>query len=233
MALVTVDKLVSDIELLVYQGDVSDDSTLEHSQIKFWLSYYTNQVVATECNSKLAKGEQVPSIYVKVAQCEPLTAEDVDCGDDCEDRVFVEIDDEILTLNKDAGVVRVITDEGDIVVKGFPGTMDMLHYMPFAAPSIENIIYYREGKKFYLEGFKTVDIPFNKLNIWYVPKQNLLDLEDTDEVLLSDLALPQVMDLTLERAKQELYGSVADATSDGVDPKNLIYHQAIQNPANQ
>lgn len=228
----TKEQFISDVELQVYQGQISDDAELSKDQIAFWGSYNLNMVVANELNEKLKRGEFFPPVYKKRASCEVLTKEDIDCGDDCQDRVFAQLDEEILSLNKDAGVMRVTTDEGDIVLKASVETLDLLRYMPFAKPTTDNLVYVREGKKIFIEGLKSVDIPFNEINVDYIPKQNLLTMANTDEVLVSDMALPQVIDLTVQRAKLELYGTQPDKENDGVDYKQTAYHTAIANPAN-
>lgn len=223
-------QLISDVLLQVYEGAPSDDANLEEREIAFWLSFHLNQLVATELNSKLAKQEQFPSVYKKRASCEVLTVEDIDCGDDCQDRVYAELSEDVLTINKDAGIIRVITDDGDIVTKTSIESIDILRYMPFAKPSTENLVYLREGKRIYIEGLKSVDVPFNKLNVDYIPKQDLLTMSNSDEVLVSDLVLPQLIDLTVQRAKQEIYGSQQDLTNNGVDDSQPVYHTQIANP---
>lgn len=223
-------QLISTVFLQVYEGAPSDDANLEEREVAFWLTLHLNQLVATELNEKLKRGEPFPSIYKKRASCEVLTLEDIDCGDDCQDRVFTELTEDILTINRDAGVLRVITDEGDIVLKASIETLDFLRYMPFAKPSSENLVYVREGKKFYIEGMKGVDVPFSKLNIDYIPKQDLSSMAETDEVLVSDLVLPELIDLTVQRAKQEIYGSQQDLANNGVDDSTPVYHTQIANP---
>jgi len=229
----TVEQFVSDIELQAYQGAISDDAELDKRQIKFWGSYFLNMLVATECNSKIARDEQIPVIYKKRATCKVPEQEDVDCTDDCNDRVFVTLPEDVLTLNKDAGIIRVSTDEGDMVTKMSVETIDMIRYMPYASPSLENLVYYRQGQLLFVEGFKPVDLPFTELNIDYVPKQNLLELEDSDEFLVSDLVAPQLIAMTVDQAKRELYGTQQDQENDGQDNKKLQYHTAIKSGEQQ
>lgn len=229
----TKEQIISDVILQLTQGAPSDDLELEEDQVAFWVTYSLNMLVAIEINSKLAKKEVIPSVYIKKASCEVAEVEDTECTDDCLDRIFVELDDDILTLNDDAGIIEVETDQGDLVKKASVETLSMYRHLRFAKPSEENLVYTHEGKKIYIEGLKAVDIPFDKLNVWYVPKQNLLELEDTDEILVSDLVAPQVIDLAVQRGKFELYGTQPDTANDGVDYKKTIYHTAIANPNQQ
>lgn len=229
----TVEQFVSDISLQVYQAAPSDDAELDPRQIKFWGSYFLNMLVATECNSKIARDEQIPVIYKKRTTCKVPEQEDIDCTDDCNDRVFVTLPEAVLTLNKDAGIIRVSTDEGDMVTKMSVETIDMMEHMPYARPSLENLIYYRQGQLLFVKGFKPVDLPFTELNIDYIPKQDLLELENTDEVLVSDLVLPQLIAMTVDQAKRELYGTQQDPGNDGQDNKKQLYHTAIKSGEQQ
>ncbi len=226
----TKKELISETILQVTQSSPSDDLSLDERQIAFWATYVLNSLVATEVNSKIERGENIPAIYIKTAQCEPMEVEDNDCSDGCQDRIYAELDEEVLVVNKDSGIVRVITDEGDLITKGFPQTMDMLRYMPFAKPSLENPIYYLQGTKVFVEGFKAVDLPFNKLHISYIPKQDVSTLDDDDTVLASDLVLPQLIGSLVSIAKQELYGSMPDQANDGVDVKQPNYLIQARNP---
>jgi hypothetical protein len=102
--------------------------------------------------------------------------------------------------------------------------------MRFAKPSLYHLIYFRAGKKFYFEGLDIDDAPFESITVWYVPKQDVTTLEEDDEVLISDLALPALIDAVVQRGKLELYGTQTDQTNDGQDPKTPIYHRQIANP---
>lgn len=231
--MITKQQLISDVILQLTQASPSDDLELEESQVAYWISYELNSLIATEINSKIQRGEMIPSIYIKRAACEVAEVEDTECADDCDDRIFIELDEEILTLNKDWGVIQVQTDQGDIIRKASVESLNMFRFLRFAKPSEQNLMYSHQGKKIFIEGLKAVDIPFDNINVWYVPKQDLSTLEDTAEVLVSDLVLPQLIDLVVERGKLQMYGTTPDTDNDGQDVKNIQYHRAIQNPANE
>lgn len=229
----TKQQLISDIELQLLQSAPSDDSELSKSQIAFWLSYELNGLVATECNEKLKRFEQIPSVYIKVANCQVPVTEDLPCGDDCADRIFVTLQAEVLTLNNDGGIVVIETDQRQQVHKASVQTLTLFNKMRFSKPSDENLIFYRVGNKIYIEGIKKPDIPFEELHVWYVPKQDVLSMANTDEVLASDLVLPELMNRVVQRGKLELYGTDADQENDGVDYKQPSYHLNIANPSEQ
>lgn len=227
--MITKEQIISDVILQLTQTAPSDDLELEDDQVAFWVSYSLNLLVANELNGKIDRGEVIPSIYIRRADCEVAEVEDTTCTDDCDDRIFVELDEEILTLNKDGGVIEVETDQGDLVRRASVETMSSYKRMRFTKPSEENLVFSHEGKRIYIEGLKAVDLPFDKLNVWYVPKQDLLTLGDTDEVLVSDLVLPQVIDLAVARGKAELYGTQRDQANDANPGTTPVYHQQIAN----
>jgi hypothetical protein len=227
---VTVQEFVSDVELQLLQGAPSDDSELEHAQIKAWGSYNLNQLVANELNEKIKRGEQIPAVYQVRAALEIPELEEIDGVDESDERIFVEMDNDILTLNKDMGVIVVTDEEGGEIKKADIQTLQIFKHMRFGKPTLENPLYYRQGRKIFLLGFKPVDIPFSLIEVFYVPKQNLADMADTDEILCSDLVLPQVIAATVQTGKLQLYGTQQDTSNDGVDVKGVQYHTAIQRP---
>lgn len=230
----TVKEFISDILLQLNQGDISDDSTLEWSQIKAWLTYHANGLIATEINSKLDHSEMVPSQYLTREECLVSELEDTDCGDDCQDRISITLQNDVLTLNNDGGIVMVQTDEGTQVLKaGSINQLVLFNQMRFAKSSAANLVYYRQGSKtLYIDGMSSVDIPFDKFHVWYVAKQDYSTASDSTVINVSDLILPLLMDSVLQRGKLELYGSESDKSSDGVDYHSPAYHLAIQNPEN-
>lgn len=228
--MVTVEQLVSDVELLLNQGSISDDSELEKEQIKFWLTYELNELVATEINSKIQRGEMVPPLYVKRTAIEIPENEANDDVEAEDERAFISLGVTILDLNKDAGCVQVLTDEFDELKKTDIATIQQFKKLRFSKPTIENPVYYRVKDKIFVEGFKASELPFSKLFVDYVPKQDLSSLEDDDEVLVSALVLPELINRCVQRGKLMLYGTQPDRSNDGDDTKQTAYHTSIQRP---
>lgn len=226
----TIKELISDVELQLYQGDVSDDSVLTWKQLKAWLTQDANELVATELNSKLAMSEFIPPMYLVRESCKVAELEEGECGD-CQDRIKVTLNSEVLSLNNDGGVVIVSTEDGDQIKKaGSISMLTLLQGMKFAKPSEDNPAYTREGEIIYIDGFKEADIPFDNINVIYVPRKNYSVAAETDTVVVSDLILPILIDSLVQRGKLMLYGTQVDQQNDGVDPKNPVYHQQISNP---
>lgn len=224
-------QIISDVELQLYQGDISDDATLEQDQIAFWLQTDLNALVATECNEKLKRGQFIPNIYIRKADCEAGTFEEDDCGN--QSRVFFQLEDEVLALNNGGGIIRVTTEDGSEIKRASVQSLNLFNAMRFAKSSEANLLYTQEGaSNIYVEGLKEADILFDSVHVWYVPKQDILSLSDTDEVLVSDLTLPILINSLVQRGKLQLYGTESDTSNDGQDVKNVKYHTAIQSPQN-
>ena len=223
-------QFIFDCLMQLTQSAPSDDIEVSEKQIAFWGSYELNRFVATEINSKIAKGESVPSIYIKRTELEVAELEEEDGVNAEDERVFVTLSEEPLTLNKQSEIVLITTDEGDEVRKMDINTHQIFKHMRFSKPSLENLLYYRQSPtKIFIEGFKAVDLPFNKIFCYYIPKQDLLMLNDDDEILVSDLILPDVISAVVNRGMAELYGTEPDTQNNGDDTKIPRYHNTISN----
>jgi hypothetical protein len=222
----TVEQLISDIENQLLQGSPSDDSELSWDQLKFWATYHLNSLVATECNEKAKRGESIPSIYVRHKDCEVMSVEQ----GEFDTKLYIELPEKTLELNNDRGILLVQTEDGEEILRTSVEDMVRTGKMRFAKPSIQNPLFYRRSEKLFLLGFNEVDIPFEKISVYYIPEQDLLTAEDTDDVLVSDMALPILIDTVVQRGKQQLYGTQPDQANDGVDNKQVQYHTAVRRP---
>lgn len=231
--MITKQKIIDDAELQLLGSDPSDDSALEKDLLAQWATYYLNNLVTQELNQRMSRGEMIPGVYIKRAECQATVIEGVACGGDCQDRISVTLPEQVLTLKNDAGIMLVQTDEGDEVKKASVETLVAMKNMRFTKPSNSNMLFYHQGNKLYIEGITTTDVPFESVHIWYVPSQDLLSLDDSDEVLISDDIYPSLIASIVATGKQTLYGTQVDVASDGVDTKQAVYHQQIANPTNQ
>jgi hypothetical protein len=223
-------ELISDVILQLTQSSPSDDLALDSRQIAEWLTYHANLIIATEINSKLALSEMIPSIYQTHEMCRVLELEDVECGGDCEDRVKLTVTYPVMTLNNDGGVIMLQTYDGQQILKaGDISKLMLLRQMRFAKPSDDNFVYYRQGQTFYIEGIPSNDLDGFDCHVTYVRQYDYSTAADSDQVVASELVLPIIIDRLVSHGKLELYGTQVDETSDGVDPKKLVYHQAVKN----
>ena len=274
MAYITKNQLISDVELQLNQGAISDDSELDRLQIAQWIDYELYQLVRQECDTALKLGKQIPPLYISREIANKLTEEDyileypayasfpvtgeigkiyydqltdkyykwtgagymeitqfeADTADHNQ-RMYFDLVGNVVDLFNDAGVVRVLTDEYDFVHKASLDTLDMFKHLRFSGPSDETLVWYRSGKRMFIEGLTTDQIYDNTFIVDYVQKQNVLSMLDTDEVRVSDVILPILIDKVVQRGKLQMYGTVPDVANDGADTKQQVYHTAISNPS--
>ena len=230
---ITKEKLISDVILQFNQSVLTDDSQLEDDQVAFWLDYYLNDLVKREIVAEKRKGNQIPPVYIGQPEVCTLIEETTADIDDEDQRMYINLTNEVLDLPRDAGVVKVTDFDLNIIHPATLEGIEMLSDLRFAAPSSENPLYYRNGKRLYVKGFNSADLEFNDILVWYVKRQIILEMDDTDEVIVSDQLLPVLIDLAVAKGKLELFGTQPDTASDGKDTKKTVYHTQIQNPQSQ
>lgn len=210
----TKDQLISDVILRVSGGKPSDDLELERSQVGFWISLARDFVLKKYLDSKISNGETIDPSYVKKLTAKELFSE-ADFGSDDEQlRLFVNLDHEPLDLIDDSGIVRVITNEGRRVDKTDLENVDMIVEMEFCKPSVENLVFYRQGKKLIILGVPTEMQDLIYITVWYVPKEDLECLADTDEVNISADLLVSVLEVAEDIGRRQVFGP-QDLENDG------------------
>lgn len=223
--MITKKEFIDDIILSANQGQISDDSELEYDQVAQITTTHLNEVVANELNNKIRLGEMIPGIYIQKESFTELQDSTETVGDD---RVYVDLTNEVLTLNNGAGIVTVEDEDGNEIKKADIQSLQLFKNMRFAKPSADNVLYSHEApKRIYIPGLKPVDIPFDGINVWYVEKQDVYGMADGDELLCSDLSLSIVRELVLQDVKKMMYGTTPDVDNQGTDVKTQLYHTAI------
>lgn len=227
----TKEKLISDVILRVTQANPTDDLALEESQVAHWIQLHLHELIIREINDAKKKGKMIPPIYIKRDVALNMVEETITDVDDFDQRLYVTLTEEVLDLPNDGGIVRVLDYDRNIISRVAVEDLEDLRRLRFAKPSPNNVVFYREGNDYiFIEGFNTADIEFNPLMVSYIPKQDIMALADTDEVLVSDQLVPLLVAAVEEEAKLMLYGSEPDVDNDGTDKKKIQYHNAIQNP---
>lgn len=287
----SVPQLISDIELQLNQGAISDDTELSRSQIAYWIEYELNTLVQQECEVALKLGKPLPGIYISRAAgltaseetyiisvlnystlSDPLNART--------DRTFYVEQDEtidgylypgksyykysktvnsvpqfinitkqeaetrdynqrnrinisgysILTLSKDSGIVRLLTDEYELINKTSVDTLDMVKDLRFAGPTADRLVWYRGGDFIYIEGIHDPELYDRVFIMDYVMRQAV---SESGSLQISDIIYPVLVDKVVQRGKLQMYGTVPDIINDGVDTKQSVYHTAIANPSSK
>lgn len=236
MARVTKEKLISDVELQLTQGAISQDSELEKTQLAFWLTQELNTLKSQEISQLIKQGKQVPPYYITREACKQLTEEVTACVDDTDDgtkqRYYFALSNDVLDVEGDNGIVQVLTAELEEVYKGTLAMLPMFSQMRYTKPNGPLLIWSRQGDLIYVEGFLESDLDFNKIIVFYVQKQDLVAMTDTDTVLISDKLLPVLVERVVEIGKLQLYGTTSDKTNDSVQDQAPVYARQVQSPSN-
>ena len=220
-------KLISDVVLKATQGAPTDDSEISNTQIAYWATEILHQLIKSEVDAELRAGRRVPPVYITREDCEPLAIEDLDCQADCQDGIYIDLNFDIIDIQDDGGLIRVVTDEQEQVKIIDLGMLDTIRSLRFGKPSMDNPACYRVARRIYVEGIKYPEVPFNFLSVYYIKKQDVEALEDTDEVICSSLIAPILIDRLADLLKDQMYGSTPDTSNDGVDYKQPSYHRMI------
>jgi hypothetical protein len=224
-------EFIDDVILQVSQSNPSDDSEIEPDQIAFWGTYHLNDLVKKEIDIETSKARFIPPIYITMEDCLVSEVEASDCTAACKDRLFVTLTGEVMDLPDDGGIVRVMTDEGDTILKASIESLDYIKNLRFAKPSMTNPLYYRQALKIYIEGIKLAVSDLSKVTVYYVKKQDISTLTENERILVTDQVKPILINAVVQRLKLELYGSDVDQESDGVDYKKPAYHNVIADPS--
>jgi hypothetical protein len=210
-------QLISDIELRVTESKPSDDLQLEHSQIVHWLDLAANTIVPEFLNRQIKRKERIDPQYMRQANdlqlLEESSANNVDEGV----RHYIDISSyNIMSLDRDMGVVRVSTKTGVRISSSVnQQSEDRLQNLYFAKPSRDNLVWYREDGKIFIEGYGNSIMSAIKLNMTYIPVIDIESLADGDIVPISGDILPFVLEAVEAMALKELGGIVDDKINDG------------------
>lgn len=210
----TKDQAISDVVLRLTGGKPSDDLELERLQVAFWISMAHDLVLKKYLESKINKGESIDPSFIKKDGAKELFTE-LDYGaTEGQTRLFINLSKEPLDLFDDSGVVRVLTNDGQRVDKTDLDNLDMITQMEFCKPSVENLVYYREGKRLFILGVPLAMKDSVYISAWYVPKEDLECLADTDELNISPDLLTAVLDVAEEIGRRQIFGP-QDLANDG------------------
>lgn len=223
----TKSQLISDVILQLTQSAPTDDLAIEESQVASWLSDALNELIVNEVESEMKKGNSIPAVYITRETGLPLTEENVADLDDENQRMYLQLSSEVLDLKNESGIIKVLDYDLNPIFKTASEDLEIYNALRFARATSENPLYYSEDNKIFVKGFTTADLEFNEFMVWYIKRQNLLTMADTDEVKVSDQLRNVLVQTVVEKGKNELYGSQPDENNDGVDRKVPVYHRQL------
>ena len=212
-----ISQLIDDIMLKVYAGNPSDDVSLERSQIKFWVLTVRDLLVKSYLDEQIKNGRPVDTLY-QIRETGKITdTEDLDDVDEDDERVFFELELRPMSLNKDMGVIKIVTNEGLPVLKTSLEAVEVVNDLKYAKPSTTNLVYYRTNQEINILGVGVKNLKNTTFIVYYIPSLANQELAETEELNIQDDLLPSLSDLVEEIARRELFG-IEDKENNGVQP---------------
>lgn len=208
-------KLIDD--LLVRVKAISDDAYLDREQAQHFLAITRDMLVKDYLDGLINKGKAVDPFYIERETCKSLQEEDEDCAGDCDERLFILLEKDPMSLFDDKGVLVVTTYDGVVVLKARVDSLSWIKDLPYSKPTQKNPIYYREGRKIVIDGIsrKNKSITFI---VSYIPSYGSQELSEDSEFKIHDALIPVLMDMVEQTARREL-GFPEDMENDGTDIK--------------
>ncbi len=212
----TKKQLVDDIILRVTKGAPSDDLELEPSQIAFWFDLVAKTVVPDYLNNLIQGGFHIDPFLIEIEDNKVAIVENVTMLEDADDRVYIIVNKPVISLKEDAGLIRVITEEGTVVNNVAIERLDTLNKLTFGKPSRENLLYTRINDRIYIHGLKSKHVGIIMFSVYYIPTVDLLNAQDTDIVKLSDELIDLISNEVEKKAFREL-SVIPDVENDAQD----------------
>lgn len=211
-------QLVSDIMLKLQKGKPSDDFELDESQIAFWITTERDGLIKEYLEDRVKNGLTVDDYFVIQESCKPLNNETDPCIDDDSERIYVRLKKQPLDIFGDKGIVLMKTNEGSYIYKARLSTINIINNLQFAKPSTKNLVYYRDGQtKIVIEGIPKSLEAIVEILVWYVPKEDVECLADTDEVSVPNELLPILLERVEAIARRQMFGVQPDLDNNGKD----------------
>lgn len=209
-------ELISDVILRITKGKPSDDLELEPKQVEFWIGLILPGLIAKTLNNKIKEDQAIDPSYIYEEECLNIVEVDTACDGDCQGYKFkTTLEFQPIYLTRDKGMISVETSEGEIVHKMSNDQSFMLKHLKFAKPALGNLVYRRVKKVLYLDGLDIEADEELKINVMYVPKQDIAALADSDEVVIGDDILDILSDMVEEKARRQMLESPEDLENNG------------------
>ena len=213
-------KLISDIELRLTRGKVSDDFEVPKRQIAFWIDEIRDAVVSEYLNEAVKRGAPVDPFYITREECKLIATEDVPCiedEDDCWERKIATLSGTPLFLIGDEGMIHVTNNVGEEIHRVEHDDLNILRNMRLSRPSQSKLVYHREGQDLVIDGLSRNYGGRPKIRVAFVRSIRNWALADTDDYPLSDNLVPTLLDAVEEVAIRELAEEISfeDDINDG------------------
>ena len=213
-------KLISDIELRLTRGKVSDDFEVPKRQIAFWIDEVRDALVEDYLNEAVKRGAPVDPFYISREECKLISTEDVPCIDDednCWERKVATLTGTPLFLIGDEGMIHVTNSVGEEIHRVLHDDLQTLKNMRLSRPSQRKLVYHREGNNIVIDGLAQNYNGLPKIRVAFVRSIRDWAIADQDAYPISDNLVPDLLANVEEIARRELAMELSfeDETNDG------------------
>ena len=208
-------KLIDD--LLVRVKAISDDAYLDREQVLYFLAITRDMIVKDYLDGLIKNGKAVDPFYLERETCKSLQEEDEECVGDCDDRMFILLDKDPMSLLDDKGVLVVTTYDGVVVLKSRVESITWIKDLPYAKPTQKNPVYYRESKKIVIKGISKKNKSITYI-VTYIPSLASQELSEDEDFKIHDSLVSVLMDMVEQTVRREM-GLPEDMENDGADIK--------------
>lgn len=176
----TKSELISDIELRLAGGAISDDFEIDRRQISHWIDIIRDALVSNQLTNDIQqakrRGHRVminPSLLTKI-ECTSASRETTACDDGDEYvRFEITLPNDVLKLPDDMGVAYVTNNAGERLIRTSEDELQMLENLPFSKPSPENQMFYRDtALTLIIPGITKSQADFVRFNVYVVDKMS-------------------------------------------------------------
>ena len=118
-------------------------------------------------------------------------------------------------FSRDYGVVRIHDETNKQMVNITYDDSDFYKHLEFACAKDNNIQWYRESGRIYLDGVNINNALFKKFRIFFVEPIDSSALADTTDYPLADDLLPMIVDIAEEIGRRQFLKPIIDLENDG------------------
>lgn len=216
----TLGTLADDIILRLTQSKPSDDSEIEKSQVMYLLAMHRDLLAKNYLDKQIINSQPLDTIFKDRLIATTIEQEDESTIVADDERLYVTLPNQPLSLINDMGVIQVLNQEYLPILRYRNENFTVYQSLRFAKASPVNICFYRDNLKIIIKGLTRKNKDNDKFIVDYCPALASQTLTEATDVKLPDSMLPELTALVEEVMRREIYQSVQDLENDGVqEPK--------------
>lgn len=211
----TLKQIIDDVILRCYGGKPADDNELPRAQVLQWAKEARDGMVKDYLDLIIKNGNPIPTEYVIRETSLAASAEDLPDTEPEDERVYITLEKQPMSLLNDVAVIRVITEDGVMLNKSRSENIDWVKDLRYGKPTAKNPVWYRDNRKIILEGVSYKNLKTQYI-VYYIPSAASQTLAETDELTISDELLDPLMARLEQMARMQM-DIPADIINDGTD----------------